>query len=60
MAALAFSTCSEWGYSSSWCSGFSLRWLLSCCGAWAVEHMGFSSCGSRALEQELSSCGSRA
>ena len=53
------------GYSSLWCAGFSLRWLLllrsmgsrhtgfSSCG------MGLSSCGSWALECRLSSCGSR-
>ena len=39
--------------------GFSLQWPL------VVEHglsghTGFSSCGSRALERKLSSCGTRA
>ena len=29
--------------------GFSLWWLL-CCRAWALGHVGFSSCGSQALE----------
>ena len=62
------------GYSSSWCAGFSLQWLLllrstgsrhagfSSCGTWAsvvVAH-GVSSCGSWALEHRLSSCGARA
>ena len=59
----AFSSCAGSGYSSLWCVGFSLRWLLfsqsrgsrctgfSSCGTWA------SSCGSRALEHRLSSCG---
>ena len=47
------------GYSSLRCTGFSLRWLpllqktVSRC-------TGFSSCGSRALERRLSSCGARA
>ena len=44
------------GYSSLWCVGFSLRWLLL---FWSTgsRHAGFSSCGSRALERRLSSCG---
>ena len=46
------------GYSLLWCVGFSLRWLL------VAEHglqaHGLSSCGSRALERRLSSCGARA
>ena len=47
------------GYSSLWCVGFPLRWplLLRSTGS---RHMGFSSCGSRALECRLSSCGARA
>ena len=44
------------GYSSLRCAGFSLWWLL-----WlqsmGTRHAGFSSCGSRALECRLSSCG---
>ena len=54
--AWAFSSCSEGGYSSLWCTDFSLRWLLF---LWSVgsRHAGFSSCGSRALEGKLSSCG---
>ena len=52
------------GYSSLWCTGFSLWWLFLL-GAWAlgmgasvvVAH-GLSSCGSWALECRLSSCGS--
>ena len=62
----AFSSCSDQGYSSLRCAGFSLQWLLLC-GAWAlgarasvVAARGLSSCGSRALERRLSSCGSRA
>ena len=45
-------------YSSLQCVGFSLRWLL----LWSTcsRRVGFSSCGSRALERRLSSCGSRA
>ena len=44
------------GYSSLRCAGFSLRWLL----LWqstGSRHAGLSSCGSRALEHRLSSCG---
>ena len=45
--------------SSLWCMGFSLRWLLL---LWSTGSRcaGFSSCGSRALEHRLSSCGARA
>ena len=49
------------GVLSSHCGGF------SCCGAWAlgarasvVVAQGLSSCGSRALEHRVSSCGARA
>ena len=44
------------GYSSLWCAGFSLRWLLL---LWSTgsRHAGLSSCGSQALEHRLSSCG---
>ena len=47
------------GYSSLWCMGFSLRWLLL---LWSTGSrcMGFSSCGLWALECRLSSCGARA
>ena len=62
------------GYSSLWCAGFSLQWLLflqstgsrpagfSSCGAWAsvVVARRLSTCGSRPLECRLSSCGTRA
>ena len=54
------------GYSSLWCAGFSLRWLLllrsmgSRCTASVVVVHGLSSCGSWALERRLSSCGARA
>ena len=46
------------GYSLLWCAGFSLRWflLLRSTGS---RHVGFSSCGLRALERRLSSCGAR-
>ena len=54
------------GYSSLWCVGFSLRWLLLW-GAWAlgswasvVVACGLSSCGLQALERRLSSCCARA
>ena len=44
------------GYSSLWCTGFSLRWLLL---LWSTgsRRLGFSSCGSWALDHRLSSCG---
>ena len=62
------------GYSSLRCAGFSLQWLLllrstgsrrtgfSSCGTWAsvVVACGLSSCGLRALEHRLSSCGTQA
>ena len=54
------------GYSSLWCMGFSLRWLLllwstgSRAQASVVVARGLSSCGSQALECRLSSCGARA
>ena len=54
------------GYSSLWCAGFSLQWLLllqstdSRCAASLVMARRLSSCGSRALERRLSSCGARA
>ena len=47
------------GYSSLWCAGFSLRWLLLLRST-GSRRTGFSSCGSRALERRLSSCGTRA
>ena len=47
------------GYCSLRCMGFSLWWLLL---LWSTgsRRVGFSSCGSRALEHRLSSCGTRA
>ena len=47
------------GYSSLWCAGFSLRWLLLLRSA-GSRYAGFSSCGSQALEHRLSSCSARA
>ena len=47
------------GYSSLRCVGFSLRWLLLL-RSMGSRHMGFSSCGSWALERRLSSCGTQA
>ena len=44
------------GYSSWWCAGFSLRWLLLL-RSMGSRRTGFSSCGLRALERRLSSCG---
>ena len=54
------------GYSSLWCTGFSLwcaglslRWLLLL-RTTGPRRAGFSSCGMRALERRLSSCGAQA
>ena len=47
------------GYSLLRCTGFSLQWLLLLRST-GSRSMGFSSCGSQALEQRLSSCGARA
>ena len=47
------------GYSSLHCAGFSLQWLLLLQST-GSSCMGFSSCGSWALECRLSSCGARA
>ena len=47
------------GCSSLWCPGFSLRWLLLLQST-GSRCVGFSSCGSRAVECRLSSCGTRA
>ena len=46
-------------YSSFWCAGFSLWWLPL---LWSTgsRRAGFSSCGMRALEHRLGSCGTRA
>ena len=46
-------------YSSLQCAGFSLQWLLLL-RSMVSRRVGFSSCGSRALERRLSSCGARA
>ena len=46
-------------YSLLHCTGFSLRWLLLLLST-GCRCTGFSSCGSRALERRLSSCGARA
>ena len=46
-------------YSSLQCAGFSLRWLLLLQST-GSRRAGFSSCGSRALELRLSSCGAQA
>ena len=54
----AFSSYVSGGYSKLQCSGFSLRWLLLLRRAGSVVvARGLSSCGSRALEHTLSSCG---
>ena len=47
------------GYSFLRCTGFSLRWLLLLRSS-GSRCVGFGSCGSRALERRLSSCGARA
>ena len=54
--AWAFSSCGERGLLFVWCVGFSLRWLLLLRST-GSRRMGFSSCGSWALERRLSSCG---
>ena len=46
------------GYSSFRCTGFSL-WRLLLLRSMGSRHVGFSSCGSQALECRLSSCGAR-
>ena len=43
-------SCGEW---ASHCSGF------SCLRSQALGHLGFSSCGSQALEHRLGSCGAQ-
>ena len=53
----AFSSCSKVGdYSSLRCTGFSLHWLLLLQST-GSRCIGFSSCGTQALERRLSSCG---
>ena len=47
------------GYSLLWSAGFSLQWLLLL-QSMGSRRKGFSSCGSRALERRLGSCGARA
>ena len=47
------------GYSSLWCTGFSLRCLLLLQST-GSRRAGFSSCGSWALGRRLSTCGARA
>ena len=47
------------GCSLLWCAGFSLRWLLLLQST-GSRCVGFSSCGLRALECRLSSCGALA
>ena len=47
------------GYSLLQCAGFSLWWLLLLQST-GSRHVGFSSCGTQALEHRLSSCGARA
>ena len=47
------------GYSSLRCAGFSLQWLLLLRST-GSRRAGFSSCGLRALDHRLSSCGARA
>ena len=47
------------GYALLPCAGFSLQWLLLL-QSMGSRRAGFSSCGSRALECRLSSCGAQA
>ena len=59
VAALWFSLVVASGGSSSLrCASFSLQWLLLLRST-GSRHTGFSSCGSRALEHRLSSCGAQ-
>ena len=44
------------GYSSLWCAGFSLQWLLLL-RSMGSRRVGFSSCGVRAPERRLGNCG---
>ena len=53
-----FSSCGKWGYSVA-AAQTSHRSGFSCCGAWALGHVGFSSCSSQALEDRLNSCGTQ-
>ena len=46
------------GYSLLRCAGFSLSWLLLLQNM-GSRHVGFSNCGTQALEHRLSSCGAR-
>ena len=59
MAFTPFCTCGDGGFSSLRYKGFWLQ-RFSRCGAQAVGHRGFSSCGPRAPEHRLRSCGMRA
>ena len=52
----AFSSCGGWGLYLLPCAGFSLWWLLLLQSS-VSRCVGLSSCGSRALERRLSSCG---
>ena len=54
----AFSSCSEWGLLFVAVRGLLMRWLLLLQST-GSRCMGFSSCGSQALERRLSSCGTR-
>ena len=52
---LGFAAAVSRGYSSLWCTGFSLQWLLQLQNT-GSRHLSFSSCNLRALECGLSSC----
>ena len=51
-----FSSCSEQGLHSSCATPASHCGVFSCCRAWALGHVGFSSCSSQPLVYRLSSC----
>ena len=57
--ARAFSSCGEWGLLFVAVRGLLIAWILLL-RSMGSRHAGFSSCGSRALERRLSSCGARA
>ena len=56
---LLYLVVASWGHSVLRCVGFSLSWLLLL-QSMGSRHMGFSRCGSWALEHQLSSYGARA
>ena len=58
-ACVLFLVAASGGYFSLRCVGFSLRWLLLLQST-GSRHVSFHSCGMRALQRRLSTCGARA